>query len=226
MNDLLRVKTGAFGGNSERFRFFRVVASLFFAIALFSSPSLALGEIRIVAPSDTSGANYQDVSITIGDTATLEVWVEADSLINGFSFFAKYDGQGLKLMEGSSASDSFPPASLGIQANEDHTTFGDVLRNRGVWNGLSTDTFEYAALTNSDSVSGSYRAAVLSFVGQSTGTWSITYVFDTTTNKITAITAANGNANDLFSSGDTGVILITVGDTPVILSLDFVSDTP
>jgi parallel beta-helix repeat protein len=189
-----------------------VAVAVGFLLAL-AAPSFALGEIRLVAGSDTPGANYADVSVLAGDTIILELWVESDTRFNGFSAYMTYGGQGLRLREAADASDSFPTANAGIQADEDHAALGDVLLNRGQWTGASTDTFQYVALTGADSVLGAFRAASLYFTAETAGTYTIDYVFNTGANQITALTAANGLGADQLTTDDSGVVTVTIIDT-------------
>lgn len=193
------------------------------AYAAFAPPARA-ATLRLVNPNDTTFApGVLDDTVPIGDTFILELWLDStDTNVNGFEASMRYDGTQLELLESSDATDSFPPASPGINSDEVHFVFGDILANDGGFTGGASDTIHYAALTNPDSTSSDTLVARFTFQVRSTATpnqnTAITFQF--TANETTAVTAADGTGNDVLAATDTGLIrIIPTPDTHVVFTL-------
>ena len=196
------------------------------AVTLLLIPSAAsASSIRLTSTTDTSyNPGVLDDTVTAGDTFILEMWVNAsDTDVNGIEATLQFDGTKLTLMESSDATDSFPQASAGINSNEDHTIFGDILFNYGISAGSATDTTRYSALTNADSVKVDARVVRFLFQANITASGTTTISFVSSANETTAVTHADGTGRNVLTGIDTGYILIQASSS--IPQIWYVNDT-
>ncbi|MEW5691780.1 MAG: hypothetical protein AB1765_00625 [Candidatus Hydrogenedentota bacterium] len=169
----------------------------------------AVREIRIVAETDTAGANILDKWVRAGDTFTLELWIETDTNINGVAAYLLYEANKLNL--------------IGTGFTKDTTIFGDTaLLDTGFDYGGSSDTMIYAILTTADSLAMNSSARVCTLTLAATfneDTGIIGFNLDYTNNKASMI--ASIYATDVLNSLDSGVIRIDATppkDTFILIS--------
>jgi hypothetical protein len=192
-------------------------------LACLAAAPASASTLRLTSVADTSfSPGVQDDTAASGDTFILELWVNAtDTDVNGAEATLQFDGTQLELLESAEAGDSFPQGSAGLNSDEDHSVFGDVLANNGLALGTATDTARYAALTVSDSTRTNSRLARFLFQVRTTATQGLTYItFRSTANETTAVTASETNGRNVLTATDTGTIRITAGsDTHAVFTL-------
>lgn len=193
---------------------------LLLALICISLPASA-ATLRLTIPADTTfNPGALDDTKTAGDTFILELWINAsDTDVHGVEATLQYDGTQLALLESADATDSFF-GGAGINSDEDHTVFGDIMANNGLAAGTGADTARYAALTYTDSTRANVRLARFLFqvsAAAVTGQTAITY--KSTVSETTAITYFDTDARNVLTATDTGLILITAPpDTHVVLT--------
>jgi hypothetical protein len=156
---------------------------LFIPVVLFAD----FGEIRIVSEYDTVvGSDSLDAVVSLGDTFTLQIWVNPNSIpVNAVSVFLTYDTNYLLLLD----TDENNEWTADTNIREHRTNFGDILENREPLLGR----ISYSALTNEDYFSEETLIAEMVFLAYDTTPENtlINYEFKSEKNRETALVSSD-----------------------------------
>lgn len=191
---------------------------ILFITLIFSGT--AEGSVLRVAGETSPDSYVSSFTLELGETIAVGIWLDAtDTTVNGVECYFRYDTLVLELQD--TDGDSI---SVGTNIWEDHTYFGDILKNQSVG-----DTIDYAALTDTGVVfNGDGRVATMTFKGiAEEDSVPIRWCFETALNRVTRVSQSD-DGSDVLTGVDTGYISVvdsTGPDSPEITFGEALADS-